>query len=60
MPGFKQDSWADLKEEERTSRQPLGAGEARLLQQAANVQEAHNDNFRTPAFADGYWVDVRL
>lgn len=54
--GFRQDSWADLKPEERTSRQPLGAGEARLLQQAANVQEAHNDNFRTPAFADGYWA----
>lgn len=54
--GFRQDSWADLKEVERTSRQPLGAGEARLLQQAANVQEAHNDNFRTPAFADGYWA----
>ena len=54
--GLKQDQWADLKEEERTSRQPLGAGEARLLQQAANLQEAHNDNFRTPAFADGYWV----
>ena len=54
--GLNQDAWADLKEEERTSRQPLGAGEARLLQQALNVQEAHNDNFRTPAFADGYWV----
>jgi beta-galactosidase len=54
--GFRQDSWADLKAEERTSRQPLGAGGARLLQQAINVQEAHNDNFRTPAFADGYWA----
>ena len=54
--GLNQEAWADLKEEERTSRQPLGAGEARLLQQATNVQEAHNDNFRTPAFADGYWV----
>jgi beta-galactosidase len=54
--GLNQTAWADLKEEERTSRQPLGAGEARLLQQALNIQEAHNDNFRTPAFADGYWV----
>jgi beta-galactosidase len=54
--GFGQDKWADLKEEERSSRQPLGAGEARLLQQAANIQAAHNDNFRTPAFADGYWA----
>lgn len=54
--GFNQDSWADLKEEERTSRQLLRHGEARLLQQARNVQEAHNDNLTTPAFADGYWV----
>nr|WP_268820402.1 glycoside hydrolase family 2 TIM barrel-domain containing protein [Paraglaciecola sp. G1-23] len=54
--GLNQDSWADLKEEERTSRQLLNSGEARLLQQAKNLQEAHNDNLSTPAFADGYWV----
>jgi len=54
--GFAQDQWGDLKEAERTSRQALGAGEAALLQQATNLQEAHNDNFTTPAFADGYWV----
>ena len=54
--GLNQTAWTNLKEEERTSRQPLGSGEARLLQQATNIQEAHNDNFRTPAFADGYWV----
>lgn len=54
--GFAQDAWGDLKEEARTSRQPLGAGEARLLQQATNVQEAHDDNLSTPAFADGYWA----
>lgn len=54
--GFNQDSWADLKQEERTSRQALGDGEARLLQQATNIQEAHNDNYTTPAFADAYWV----
>ncbi|VXC73230.1 glycoside hydrolase family 2 protein [Sphingomonas sp. AX6] len=54
--GFAQDSWGDLKEEARTSRQALGAGEARLLQQAINVQEAHDDNLSTPAFADGYWA----
>ncbi|MFC4655338.1 glycoside hydrolase family 2 TIM barrel-domain containing protein [Rheinheimera marina] len=54
--GLAQDSWADLKEEERTSRQLLSHGEKRLLQQARNVQEAHNDNLSTPAYADGYWV----
>jgi len=54
--GLNQDEWADLKEEERTSRQLLNTGEARLLQQARNLQEAHNDNLTTPAFADSYWV----
>lgn len=54
--GFAQDQWGGLKEEARTSRQPLGAGEARLMQQATNVQEAHDDNHSTPAFADGYWA----
>lgn len=54
--GFNQDAWGDLKQEERTSRQALGDGEARLLQQAINLQEAHNDNYTTPAFADAYWV----
>lgn len=54
--GFNQDSWADLKSEERNSRQPRDAGEIRLLQQARNVQEAHNDNLSTHAFADGYWA----
>lgn len=54
--GFNQDCWSDLKTEEKTSRQPRGAGEKRLLQQALNVQEAHNDNLMTHAFGDGYWV----
>jgi len=54
--GLNQDVWADLKEEDRTSRQLLNSGETRLLQQARNLQEAHNDNFKTPAFADSYWV----
>jgi beta-galactosidase len=53
--GLNQAAWANLKEEERTSRQPLGASEARLLQQALNIQEAHNDDLHTPALADGYW-----
>jgi beta-galactosidase len=54
--GLNQAAWGELKAEERTSRQALGGGEARLLQQALNVQEAHDDNRRTPAFADGYWA----
>lgn len=54
--GFEQDKWQDMLQEERSSRQALGTGETRLLQQATNVQEAHNDNLSTLAFADGYWV----
>ncbi|WP_297090392.1 glycoside hydrolase family 2 TIM barrel-domain containing protein [uncultured Draconibacterium sp.] len=41
---------------ETSSRQARGFGEARLLQQATNVQEAHNDNLNTPAYSDSYWV----
>lgn len=54
--GLNQDSWENLLPEERSSRQLLSAGEKRLQQQATNIIEAHNDNFNTPAFADGYWV----
>lgn len=54
--GLDQTSWSNLLQEERSSRQLRGAGEKALLQQATNVQEAHNDNLSTPAFADGYWV----
>jgi beta-galactosidase len=54
--GFNQTAWGDLKPADRSSRQLLGQGEKHLLQQAANVAEAHDDNFATPAFADGYWV----
>lgn len=54
--GLNQGAWGDLLQADRSSRQLLGDGEKRLLQQATNIQEAHNDNRRTPAFADGYWV----
>ncbi len=54
--GLNQDRWENLLPEERSSRQLLSAGEKRLQQQATNIIEAHNDNFNTPAFADGYWV----
>lgn len=54
--GFHQHGWADLKPAERSSRQSLADGEARLLQQATNGAEAHTDNLGTPALADSYWV----
>lgn len=54
--GFNQQNWDNLLEEERNSRQPPYSGEKRMLQQALNIQEAHNDNLSTHAFADAYWV----
>ncbi|MGO8836753.1 MAG: glycoside hydrolase family 2 TIM barrel-domain containing protein [Limisphaerales bacterium] len=54
--GLEQEKWKDLQPAERSSRQLRGDGEARLLQQALNFQEAHNDNLRTTAFADSAWV----
>lgn len=54
--GLEQGKWKDLKPAERSSRQLRGDGEVRLLQQALNFQEAHNDNLKTTAFADGIWV----
>jgi beta-galactosidase len=54
--GFEQDQWKDLKPADRSSRQFRGDGEVRLLQQALNFQEAHNDNLKTSAFAECVWV----
>lgn len=54
--GLRQDAWADLAPDEANSRQLRWHGEAALLQQATNFQEAHNDNLKTIAFADGLWV----
>ncbi|MEJ2482240.1 MAG: glycoside hydrolase family 2 TIM barrel-domain containing protein [Gemmatimonadota bacterium] len=54
--GLEQDAWADLAPDEANSRQLRWHGEAALLQQARNFQEAHNDNRKTIAFADGLWV----
>ncbi|MCL7937276.1 MAG: glycoside hydrolase family 2 protein [marine benthic group bacterium] len=54
--GLEQDAWADLAPDAANSRQLRWHGEAALLQQATNFQEAHNDNRKTIAFADGLWV----
>ncbi|MEK7781143.1 MAG: DUF4982 domain-containing protein, partial [Verrucomicrobiota bacterium] len=54
--GLEQGQWKDLQPAARNSRQLRGDGEVRLLQQALNFQEAHNDNMKTTAFADGIWV----
>ena len=54
--GLEQQAWADLAPDEANSRQLRWHGEAALLQQATNFQEAHNDNLKTIAFADGLWV----
>ncbi len=54
--GLNQEAWADLAPDEANSRQLRWHGERALLQQATNFQEAHNDNRKTIAFADGLWV----
>ncbi len=54
--GLNQNAWGDLLPLERSSRQLRSVGEKGLLQQATNIQEAHNDNLQIPAYSDGYWV----
>lgn len=54
--GLNQAGYAGLKNDERTSRQLCGDGEQRLLQQATNFEEAHNDNLRNPHLGDANWL----
>jgi beta-galactosidase len=54
--GLNQAGYANLKSDERTSRQLRGDGERRMLQQALNFEEAHNDNLRNPHLGDANWL----
>ncbi|MDD2289776.1 MAG: glycoside hydrolase family 2 TIM barrel-domain containing protein [Bacteroidales bacterium] len=54
--GFAQQNWENLQPAERSSRQLREHGQKRLLQQVANIDEAHNSNYHVDACADNYWV----
>ncbi|MDD3104653.1 MAG: glycoside hydrolase family 2 TIM barrel-domain containing protein, partial [Bacteroidales bacterium] len=54
--GFSQENWENLMPQERSSRQLREYGQKRMLQQATNIQEAHNSNYGVNACGDNYWV----
>jgi len=54
--GFNQKDYQNLKKDEKTSRQLRAFGQKRLLQQALNYQESHNDNLYTKAIGDANWL----
>ena len=54
--GLNQDNLSNDLRAELSSRQARANGEERLLNQAFNLQESHNDNLNTVAYSDSYWV----
>ncbi len=54
--GLNQHQHSKEKRLELSSRQFRSNGEVRLLQQAYNTQESHNDNMMIHATGDSYWV----